>query len=72
MHDKLSVILDCLKKKKTLKMAKLQNLQEINIAKQNMADIQNQHWLLRDLDSTRKERLENIFQAFLDTVDTSQ
>ncbi len=72
MHDKLDSIIDCLRKKKPIKEVKNPNKQAIAGAQKAIADLQNQHWVFKNLDSTRKQKLEDIFEAFIDDVDTAQ
>ena len=72
LHDKLAYIIDCLRKKKPLKEVKNPDRQAIAAATQAVTDIKNQHWVFKNLDSAHKQQLENIFEAFIDDVDTSQ
>jgi pimeloyl-ACP methyl ester carboxylesterase len=69
MRDKLNTIIDCLKKKKPIKQIAKPNVQAIAAAQQAIKDLQNQHWVFKNLDVTRKQKLEDIFQAFLDNID---
>jgi hypothetical protein len=72
MRDKVGTIIDCLRKKKPLKEVGKPDTQALSAAQKAISDIQNQHWIFKNLDPARKQELENIFQAFLDDVDTSQ
>jgi pimeloyl-ACP methyl ester carboxylesterase len=72
MRDKIGIIIDCLEKKKPLKEVGNPDEQAIAAAQKAIADLQNQHWIFKNLDPTRKQELENIFQAFLDTIEVQQ
>jgi len=72
LHDKLAYIIDCLRKKKPLKEVKNPDKQAIALATKAVTDIKNQHWVFKNLDFVHKQQIEDIFEAFIDDVDTSQ
>jgi pimeloyl-ACP methyl ester carboxylesterase len=65
MCDKIEKIISYILAKKQIKLDK----NAATTANQALSDIHNQHWIFKNLDQVKKDRLTNMFQSILDSVE---
>lgn len=65
MCDKIDKIISYIVAKKPIKL----NEETAITANHALSDIRNQHWIFKNLDQTKKDRLTAMFQSILDSVD---
>lgn len=65
MCDKIEKIISYIIAKKQIKLDE----NAATTANQALSDIHNQHWIFKNLDQVKKDRLTNMFQSILDSVE---
>ena len=65
MCDKIEKIISYILAKKQIKLDE----NAATVAGQALSDIRNQHWIFKNLDQVKKDRLTNMFQSILDSVE---